>query len=55
MIFAILKFYVSLVCRFKAHKQCASKAPRNCKWTTLDSIPPDLRLAGNNDDPVSNI
>jgi len=41
------------VCRFKAHKQCASKAPRNCKWTTLDSIPSDLRLPGNNDDPFA--
>ncbi|XP_065056573.1 diacylglycerol kinase eta-like isoform X2 [Rhopilema esculentum] len=41
------------VCRFKAHKQCASKAPKNCKWTTLDSIPPDLRLAGSNEDPFS--
>lgn len=26
------------VCKFKAHKRCASKAARNCKWTTLASI-----------------
>ena len=24
-----------LVCKFKAHKHCASKAPSNCKWATL--------------------
>jgi len=27
-----------LVCKFKAHKRCVSKASRNCKWTTLASI-----------------
>eukprot|EP00794_Sanderia_malayensis_P011142 gene11142-12314_t len=41
------------VCRFKAHKQCASKALKNCKWTTLDSIPPEIRIPGNNDDPFA--
>ena len=46
-------FSLCLVCRFKAHKQCAARAPKNCKWTTIDGIPPELRLPGNNDDPVS--
>ncbi|XP_055333563.1 diacylglycerol kinase delta-like isoform X2 [Paramacrobiotus metropolitanus] len=26
------------VCKFKAHKRCAVKAPNNCKWTTLASM-----------------
>ena len=40
-----------IVCRFKAHKRCAAKAPRNCKWTTVDCIPPEEQLPaiGNHD------
>ncbi|GIY85956.1 hypothetical protein CDAR_559931 [Caerostris darwini] len=30
------------VCKFKAHKRCAIKAPNNCKWTTLSSIGKDI-------------
>ncbi|XP_076435509.1 diacylglycerol kinase delta-like isoform X2 [Babylonia areolata] len=26
------------VCKFKAHKRCAVRAPTNCKWTALASI-----------------
>ncbi len=26
------------ICKYKIHKRCASKADRNCKWTTLASI-----------------
>ncbi|XP_022691467.1 diacylglycerol kinase delta-like isoform X2 [Varroa jacobsoni] len=26
------------VCKFRAHKRCASKSPNNCKWTTLASV-----------------
>ena len=26
------------VCKFKAHKACASKAPNNCKWATLANV-----------------
>ena len=26
------------VCKFKAHKRCASKVTKSCKWTTLASI-----------------
>ncbi|KAK2151391.1 hypothetical protein LSH36_365g05034 [Paralvinella palmiformis] len=26
------------VCKFKVHKRCATRAPANCKWTTLASI-----------------
>jgi len=26
------------ICKFKAHKKCASKAQNNCKWTTLASM-----------------
>ncbi|XP_066926103.1 diacylglycerol kinase delta-like [Clytia hemisphaerica] len=34
------------VCRYKVHKKCAAKAPKSCKWTTLDCIPPEERLVG---------
>ncbi|XP_035231837.1 diacylglycerol kinase eta-like isoform X2 [Stegodyphus dumicola] len=30
------------VCKFKAHKRCAVKAPNNCKWTTLSSVGKDI-------------
>ncbi|GBM29824.1 Diacylglycerol kinase delta [Araneus ventricosus] len=30
------------VCKFKAHKRCAIKAPNNCKWTTLSSVGKDI-------------
>ncbi|GFY52065.1 diacylglycerol kinase delta [Trichonephila inaurata madagascariensis] len=30
------------VCKFKAHKRCAIKAPSNCKWTTLSSVGKDI-------------
>ncbi|KAI0225543.1 Diacylglycerol kinase delta, partial [Lamellibrachia satsuma] len=30
------------VCKFKAHKRCAVRASRNCKWTTLASIGKDI-------------
>ncbi|XP_015906416.1 diacylglycerol kinase delta isoform X2 [Parasteatoda tepidariorum] len=30
------------VCKFKAHKLCATKAPNNCKWTTLSSVGKDI-------------
>ncbi|CAF0782721.1 unnamed protein product [Brachionus calyciflorus] len=26
------------ICKFKAHKRCAAKATKSCKWTTLASI-----------------
>uniref|UniRef100_H2YKX4 Diacylglycerol kinase n=1 Tax=Ciona savignyi TaxID=51511 RepID=H2YKX4_CIOSA len=26
------------VCKFKVHKRCASKAPNNCKWSTLATV-----------------
>ncbi|XP_072035014.1 diacylglycerol kinase delta-like isoform X2 [Amphiura filiformis] len=26
------------VCKYKAHKRCAVRAPNNCKWTTLSSV-----------------
>ncbi|EDV28803.1 uncharacterized protein TRIADDRAFT_52046 [Trichoplax adhaerens] len=26
------------VCKYKAHKRCAARAPNNCKWTTSASI-----------------
>jgi diacylglycerol kinase (ATP) len=26
------------VCKFKAHRRCAARAPPSCKWTTLASI-----------------
>lgn len=26
------------VCKFKSHKNCAAKAPNNCKWTTLGTM-----------------
>uniref|UniRef100_A0A914XE15 diacylglycerol kinase (ATP) n=1 Tax=Plectus sambesii TaxID=2011161 RepID=A0A914XE15_9BILA len=31
------------VCKIKSHKRCATKISESCKWTTLDSIPPELR------------
>lgn len=30
------------ICKFKAHKKCASKALTNCKWTTLASMGKDI-------------
>ena len=33
---------VIAVCKFKAHKRCAVRASRNCKWTTLASIGKDI-------------
>ncbi|XP_025079180.1 diacylglycerol kinase delta-like isoform X4 [Pomacea canaliculata] len=30
------------VCKFKAHKRCAVRAPTNCKWTALASIGKDI-------------
>ncbi|ODN01907.1 Diacylglycerol kinase delta [Orchesella cincta] len=30
------------ICKFKAHKKCASKAHNNCKWTTLASMGKDI-------------
>ncbi|KAL4707128.1 hypothetical protein ACJJTC_018863 [Scirpophaga incertulas] len=30
------------LCKFKAHKRCASRAPPSCKWTTLASLGPHL-------------
>lgn len=30
------------VCKFKAHKKCAIRAPNNCKWTTLSSVGKDI-------------
>ncbi|XP_041350490.1 diacylglycerol kinase delta-like isoform X2 [Gigantopelta aegis] len=30
------------VCKFKAHKRCAVRAPTNCKWTSLSSIGKDI-------------
>ncbi|GFN98161.1 diacylglycerol kinase [Plakobranchus ocellatus] len=30
------------VCKFKAHKRCAMRAPTNCKWTALASIGKDI-------------
>jgi len=27
-----------LVCKFKAHKRCANKAPNNCKWASLANV-----------------
>ncbi|XP_054724855.1 diacylglycerol kinase eta-like [Uloborus diversus] len=30
------------VCKFKAHKRCAVKAPNSCKWTTLSSVGKDI-------------
>ncbi|XP_070213170.1 diacylglycerol kinase delta-like isoform X4 [Littorina saxatilis] len=30
------------VCKFKAHKRCAVRAPTNCKWTCLASIGKDI-------------
>ena len=35
MVFGSLLF---LVCKFKVHKRCASKATNNCKWTTLATV-----------------
>jgi hypothetical protein len=32
----ILFFFA--VCKFKAHKRCAPRASKSCKWTTLASI-----------------
>ncbi|KAK7482756.1 hypothetical protein BaRGS_00026054 [Batillaria attramentaria] len=31
-----------LMCKFKAHKRCAVRAPTNCKWTALASIGKDI-------------
>ena len=41
-----LSFFVITVCRYKAHKKCAVKAQKSCKWTTIDCIPADDRLVG---------
>ncbi|CAG0918863.1 unnamed protein product [Notodromas monacha] len=30
------------VCKLKAHKSCAAKAVKNCKWTTLASVGRDI-------------
>ncbi|XP_050417388.1 diacylglycerol kinase delta isoform X2 [Patella vulgata] len=30
------------VCKYKAHKRCAVRAPVNCKWTSLASIGKDI-------------
>ncbi|XP_046342840.1 diacylglycerol kinase delta-like isoform X3 [Haliotis rufescens] len=30
------------VCKFKAHKRCAVRAPTDCKWTSLSSIGKDI-------------
>nr|KAG5687022.1 hypothetical protein BaRGS_016492 [Batillaria attramentaria] len=31
-----------MLCKFKAHKRCAVRAPTNCKWTALASIGKDI-------------
>lgn len=42
-LFKIIFFFsCKLVCKFKAHKRCAIKAPSNCKWTTLSSVGKDI-------------
>nr|KAG5696384.1 hypothetical protein BaRGS_030484 [Batillaria attramentaria] len=33
---------VCVLCKFKAHKRCAVRAPTNCKWTALASIGKDI-------------
>lgn len=30
------------LCKFKAHKLCASRAPPSCKWSTLASLGPHV-------------
>ena len=33
-----ISFSLILVCKYKAHKRCAIRAPNNCKWSTLASV-----------------